>query len=51
VRLLGVGVSGLEAGHDRAAGLDDALDRITERYGPGSVTGGLALRRNQRGGD
>ncbi len=46
VRLLGVGVSKLETGHEPVAGagaLDRAIDGITERFGTEKLTRGLAL--------
>ncbi|MEE4173992.1 MAG: DNA polymerase IV [Xanthomonadales bacterium] len=46
VRLLGVGVSKLEEGVEpRLGDLDEALDDITDRFGAGMVTRGLALRK------
>lgn len=45
VRLLGVGVSKLEEGAEpRIGDLDEALDGITDRFGAGVVTRGLALK-------
>jgi DNA polymerase-4 len=47
VRLLGVGVSGLEEGVFSAPSLEQALDRIEDRYGPGKIMHGLALSRQK----
>jgi DNA polymerase-4 len=49
VRLLGVGVSGLEEGAREVAGLDRAMDGITERYGADKITHALTLTRRTRG--
>jgi len=46
VRLLGVGVSGLQEAAETGAELDQALDRITRRYGRGKITRALSLERN-----
>jgi DNA polymerase-4 len=46
VRLLGVGVSKLEEGVEpRVGDLDETLDGITDRFGAGVVTRGLALKK------
>ena len=46
VRLLGVGVTKLEEGGEpRVGDLDEALDDITDRFGTGVVTRGLALKK------
>jgi len=50
VRLLGVGVSGLEAAQGASAGVDRMVDQIEERYGDGTLTRGLTLERGKRGG-
>jgi hypothetical protein len=59
VRLIGMGVTGLEqeSGDDKAAGdrldssteksLDKVLDRINQRYGDAKIVHGLALRRSE----
>ncbi|MEM1410857.1 MAG: DNA polymerase IV [Pseudomonadota bacterium] len=48
VRLLGVGVSKLEAGEELAVGdLDETLDEISDRFGGDVVTRGLALDRRR----
>jgi DNA polymerase-4 len=47
VRLLGVGVSKLEEGGEpRIGDIDEALDDITDRFGVGVVTRGLALKKS-----
>jgi DNA polymerase-4 len=48
VRLLGVGVSGLEEGAGDMAGLDRAMDDIAERYGADKITHALTLSSRQR---
>ncbi len=46
VRLLGVGVSKLEEGGEpRVGDLDETMDDITDRFGAGVVTRGLALKK------
>jgi hypothetical protein len=46
VRLLGMGVSKLEEGGEpRVGDIDEALDDITDRFGAGMVTRGLALKK------
>jgi len=47
VRLLGVGVSGLEQAQDGPPPLDRAVDRIAERWGAGTIGGALALKRRR----
>jgi len=49
VRLLGVGVSGLEESTQEAGQIDQALDEISERYGDNMITRGLALERKSAG--
>jgi DNA polymerase-4 len=56
VRLLGVGVSGLESGDEQNSGfdtsnqraLDQTMDNIKSRYGSGKATRALALKRNSK---
>ena len=48
MRLIGVGVSGLEDGAEAPTGIDRALDRIADRYGDDKITRGLALERKTR---
>ena len=50
VRLLGVGVSGLQEAPGAVPGLDQALDQITRRYGAGSITRALSLERDKGSG-
>jgi DNA polymerase-4 len=45
VRLLGVGVSGLEESTAEVGQVDQALDDISDKYGDQAITRGLALER------
>jgi DNA polymerase-4 len=47
VRLIGVGVSGLEPADREPGGIDQAVDRISERYGDALISRGLALERKK----
>jgi nucleotidyltransferase/DNA polymerase involved in DNA repair len=49
VRLVGVGVSGLQSTQGKGEGLDTALDQIADRYGEDTITRGLAMRRPDGG--
>ena len=48
VRLLGVGVSGLEESSGEAGQIDRTMDKISERYGDEVITHGLALERKRK---
>jgi DNA polymerase-4 len=49
VRLLGIGTSNFEAGGEpRVGDLDEAVDRITDRFGGALLTRGLTLDRETR---
>jgi DNA polymerase-4 len=47
VRLIGVGVTGLEHDENPQTGIDLTLDEIAKRYGEDKITRALALERNK----
>ncbi|MFT5139799.1 MAG: DNA polymerase-4 [Lysobacterales bacterium] len=49
VRLLGVGVSGLEESTEEAGQIDQTLDKIGDRYGDAVISRGLAFERKLKG--
>jgi DNA polymerase-4 len=48
VRLIGVGVTGLEPAVDPRPGIDATMDEIADRYGDAKITHALALERPTR---
>jgi DNA polymerase-4 len=47
VRLLGVGVSGLEESSGETGQIDQALDEISDKYGANIIGRGLAMKKNK----
>jgi DNA polymerase-4 len=47
VRLLGVGVSGLEESSGETGQIDQALDEISDKYGDNIIGRGLAMKKNK----